>query len=1023
MMRSRFALFGLFGTALVILATLLVAVPAAANAADGPERIPQQIRDRANQGPVRVLVELSLPGGSHTPEGHLPSPAVAAQRSDIAAVQQRILSRLRGRSHRVLHTYRTVPYLALEVGADALAELEAAGDVNRVLEDRLVRPLLAQSVPLIGADVAWDNGITGTGILVAVIDTGVDKDHPFLAGKVEEEACYSSRPGAGGDCPNGQETQIGPGAGVPCTFDPFACSHGTHVAGIAAGSGTSFSGVAKGAKLIAIQVFHGSTTECIPFFEPVPCARAFESDIGAGLEHVYELSTQYPIAAANLSLGGGSFTSYCDSEVPQFTAHVANLRSVGIATVVAAGNDGDPAALSFPACISSAVSVGATTKSDQIASFSNNASFLSLLAPGESINSCVPGGGFEVFDGTSMAAPHVSGAWALMKQATPGGSVDDILVQLQQTGKPLTDSRGEIPITKPRISMVGALGLTYPPPVLTSIAPSTVTAWGPAFTLTVTGQNFAGASVVRVNGADRETTFVNATTLEALIPASVIATSGSSLSITVFTPAPGGGTSSPVTLTLTQPALAVSATSVPAGGQVTVTLTNGPGNTYDWLALAATSAPNTSYLQYVYVGAGVTTRTWTVTVPATGGTYEFRLFPDNGYTRAATSPTVTVAAPAPPGLTVSATSVPAGGQVTVTLTNGLGGAYDWLAFAASGAANTSYLQYIYVGAGVTTRTWTVTAPATGGTYEFRLFLNNGYTRAATSPPVTVAAPASPALTVSATSVPAGGQVTVTLTNGLGGAQDWLAFAATGAANTSYLQYIYVGAGVTTRTWTVTAPATGGTYEFRLFLNNGYTRAATSPPVTVAAGSPTLTVSATTVLTGGQVTVTLTNGLGGAQDWLTFAATGAANTSYLQYIYVGAGVTTRTWTVTAPATGGTYEFRLFLNNGYTRAATSPPVTVAAPASPALTVSATSVPAGGQVTVTLTNGLGGAQDWLAFAATGAANTSYLQYIYVGAGVTTRTWTVTAPSTPGTYEFRLFLNNGYTRAATSPPVTVSP
>jgi hypothetical protein len=77
----------------------------------------------------------------------------------------------------------------------------------------------------------------------------------------------------------------------------------------------------------------------------------------------------------------------------------------------------------------------------------------------------------------------------------------------------------------------------------------------------------------------------------------------------------------------------------------------------------------------------------------------------------------------------------------------------------------------------------------------------------------------------------------------------------------------------------------------------------------------------------------------------------------------------------------------------------------------------------VTTTLTNGLGGAKDWLALASTTAANTSYIQWVYIGSGVTTRTWTVTMPTTPGTYEFRLFLNNGYTRLATSPPVTVAP
>jgi len=368
------------------------------------------------------------------------------------------------------------------------------------------------------------------------------------------------------------------------------------------------------------------------------------------------------------------------------------------------------------------------------------------------------------------------------------------------------------------------------------------------------------------------------------------------------------------------PALTVSATSVTAGGQVTVTLTNGPGGASDWLALAAVGAPDTSYLQSTSVGAGVTTRTWTVTL-SSPGSYEFRLFLTNG-TRAATSPTVTVSAASPPALTVSATSVAPGGQVTVTLTNGPGGALDWLVLAALGAPDTSYLQSTYVGAGLTTRTWTVTL-ASPGSYEFRLFLNNGYTRAATSPTVTVSAAGSPPeLTVSATSVASRSQVTMTLANGTGGATAWLALAAVGAPNTSYLQFTYVGAGVTTRTWTVTLPSPGS-YEFRLFSDSGYTRIATSPTVTVI--PPTLSVSATSVTAGSPVTVTLTDGVGGGTDWLTVAVVGSPNTSYLQWTYVGSGVTTRTWTVTL-ASPGSYEFRLFLNGGYTRAATSPAVTV-------------------------------------------------------------------------------------------------
>jgi hypothetical protein len=172
--------------------------------------------------------------------------------------------------------------------------------------------------------------------------------------------------------------------------------------------------------------------------------------------------------------------------------------------------------------------------------------------------------------------------------------------------------------------------------------------------------------------------------------------------------------------------------------------------------------------------------------------------------------------------------------------------------------------------------------------------------------------------------------------------------------------------------------------------------------------------------GASVTVTLTGGLGGAADWLAIAPTSAPDTQYLQYTYVGAGVSTRTWTVMIPV-GGTYEFRLFINNSYTRVATSAPITVSDGPPPVLTVNVTTAAPGTPVTVTLTNGRGGATDWLGFAQTGSPNTSYLAWSYIGAYITTTTWTVTMPSTPGTYEFRLFLNNGFTRIATSPPITV--
>jgi hypothetical protein len=115
--------------------------------------------------------------------------------------------------------------------------------------------------------------------------------------------------------------------------------------------------------------------------------------------------------------------------------------------------------------------------------------------------------------------------------------------------------------------------------------------------------------------------------------------------VTVFSPPPGGGTSTALPFTIAPPpVLTVSATTAAAGTPVTVTLTNGPGGLYDWLAFTSTSAPNTSYYVFVYVGA-TTTRTWTLTMPQQPGTYEFRLFFNNGYTRLATSPPITVIVP------------------------------------------------------------------------------------------------------------------------------------------------------------------------------------------------------------------------------------------------------------------------------------------------------------------------------------------------------------------------------------------
>jgi hypothetical protein len=345
-----------------------------------------------------------------------------------------------------------------------------------------VPPTQAQSVPLVTAKNAWTTGFTGGGYYgvgkrqdIAILDTGVQGAHEFLAGKVVSEACFSTTSTAGNAttvCPNGLSTQIGAGAGVNCNLSVAGCDHGAHVAGIAAGANATCAlyGVAPGSKIIAIQVFSRFTdgsgkTPCAHAGLASPCVQTFPSDQIAGLNQVFALRSTFNIAVVNMSLGSGQFTSNCDTDARK--ASIDNLRAAGIATIISSGNSGFTNAFGAPACISTAISVGSTddgssgTTVDQVSNFSNGASFLHLLAPGQWINSSVPGvGTYTNFSGASMAVPHVTGAWAVLKSAAQAASVGEVLSALVATGVPVRDTRNNI--TKPRIRVNEAIAMLVP---------------------------------------------------------------------------------------------------------------------------------------------------------------------------------------------------------------------------------------------------------------------------------------------------------------------------------------------------------------------------------------------------------------------------------------------------------------------------------------------------------------------------------------------------------------------------------
>jgi subtilisin family serine protease len=185
------------------------------------------------------------------------------------------------------------------------------------------------------------------------------------------------------------------------------------------------------------------------------------------------LNTQPAVKIVNTSLVFGSFPGVCDqtSAFTQALAQAVNaLRARGTLTVSSTGNAANKAETGAPACLSGAIAVGAvydgnvgtisfgctdgSTAADKIACFSNSSVALDLLAPGAAISSSGLGGGVAGFAGTSQAAPHVSGALALLLQAKPGATADQLEAALKASGRPIADTNG---VTATRIDVKSAV--------------------------------------------------------------------------------------------------------------------------------------------------------------------------------------------------------------------------------------------------------------------------------------------------------------------------------------------------------------------------------------------------------------------------------------------------------------------------------------------------------------------------------------------------------------------------------------
>jgi subtilisin len=355
------------------------------------------------------------------------------------------------------------PILVITPNDEEIAVIRAHPHTASATEEGVSYPSLVGAGIISNFEPSRNIGNAGQNQIIAILDTTFQVNHPMLNGKIvnapnsPSEACFSSGTGPGplqyfSLCPNGGPQQLGAGASgninaCAASADAVGCSnHGTHVASIAAGalvevafpnpistSGLSytfrFSGVARNARLLTVT----SASRDSLGVE----VGHLHGDILAALNWVYlQRLNGRNVVSVNMSFGSGNWTTYCDSSFPAHASVVQALNDVGVIAVASTGNNSYNGGISFPSCLSQVLSVANSARADNgLYATSNRSPLAKIAAMGEGITAANSGSQYGAGTGTSMAAPQVAGAIAVLRSNYSATNIEIRTALLKGTPK------------------------------------------------------------------------------------------------------------------------------------------------------------------------------------------------------------------------------------------------------------------------------------------------------------------------------------------------------------------------------------------------------------------------------------------------------------------------------------------------------------------------------------------------------------------------------------------------------------